>query len=62
MALISDSPGPYAIFVTIPAHDKEGPNLFRIPANGLATDDCVAEFVTDFCCVWNVAHVSPDVI
>jgi len=40
MALISDSPGPYAIIVTTPNHDKEGTHLLRISARGLASDGC----------------------
>ena len=40
MAVISDSPGPHAIFITTPDHDKKGIILLRISANSLATDGC----------------------
>ena len=43
MALILYSPGPYAIFVATPNHDKEGTTLLLITARDLASYGCSAD-------------------
>jgi len=47
MAAILVSPGPYAIFVTIPDNGKEGTTLLRNPVNVLASGGC-----SDDVCNW----------